>query len=54
MLQRLQPRRVVGVGSVAGVQTRVQSGGSMADETMERVYGRNLLPGSANVKWPVE
>jgi hypothetical protein len=28
---------VVGMGSVAEVVTRVQSGGSMADETIERV-----------------
>jgi hypothetical protein len=38
------------VGSVAGVQTSVQSGGSMADETIVRVCRRNLPPGSANVK----
>jgi hypothetical protein len=49
MLQRLQPA-VVGVGSVAEVYTRVQSGGSMADETIGRVDNRNLLAGPANVK----
>ena len=42
------------MGSAAGIQTRVQSGGSMADEAIERAYGRNLLLGSANVKWPME
>ena len=38
------------MGFVAEVQTRVQSGGSMADEVIGLIYGRNLLPGSANVK----
>jgi hypothetical protein len=42
------------VGSEAGVQIRDQSNGSMADETIVRVHGRNLLSGSANVKWPME
>ncbi len=41
---------VVGMGSVAEVVTRVQSGGSMADETIGRVDNRNLLAGPANVK----
>ena len=33
--------RVVGVGSAAEVQPRVQSGGPMADETIVRVFGGN-------------
>jgi len=36
-----QPRRVVGVGSVAGQQIRDQRGGSMADETIVRIFGGN-------------
>jgi len=32
---------VVGVGSAAGVQIRVQSGGSMADETIVRFFSGN-------------
>lgn len=42
------------MGSVAGIQTRVQSGGWMADEAIERAYGTNLLPGPTNVKLPIE
>jgi hypothetical protein len=45
---------IVGVGSEAEVQRRVQSGGSMADEAIERIYSRNVLLGSANVKRPIE
>jgi hypothetical protein len=41
------------VGSEAGVQSRVQRGGSMAHEAIERAYGRNVLSGPANVKWPI-
>jgi hypothetical protein len=42
---------VVGVGSEAGEQIRDQSNGSMADEAIERVSGRNLRSGLAKVKW---
>jgi hypothetical protein len=31
----------VGVGSEAGLETRVQRGGSMADETIVRIFGAN-------------
>jgi hypothetical protein len=54
ILRGSQPRRVVEVGSEAGVQTRVQSGGSMADEAIEDLCCAILPNGSANVKWWVE
>ena len=31
----------------------VQSSGSMADETTERVSGRNLISSLASVNWPI-
>ena len=39
----------VGVGSEAGVQTRVQSARSMADEATEHVYVGNMPSRPANV-----
>ena len=47
-------RGAVGVGSEAGVQTRVQSAGSMADEATEHVYVGNMPSRPANVKWQIE
>jgi hypothetical protein len=39
-----QPEGVVGVGSAEGGKTRVQCGGSMADETIVRVAEINRFP----------
>ena len=39
--QGSQPEGVVGVGSEAGVQTRIQRGASMAGETIVRIFSRN-------------
>lgn len=53
MLRGLQPRGVVVVGSVAGIQTRVQSGESMADEAIEHMSGNNIPIDLPNIKSPI-
>lgn len=53
-MRGLQPKGVVGAGSEAGVQTRVQRGGSMAERAIEHVHTRNVISSSANVKWLTE